>query len=145
MEGRSLLVPRSHLLSILRSSITPINLERIGRFSLENFSFYFQFKGRRSRGVSRNRNGVFLKHKMTFLKADKAGVGLHPLGKIDLLGMICVASRPTLGDISEFNDGSVSRLSPSSSPPTANLPTKKLPSLLTNHQCIVYLHASFCP
>lgn len=40
---------------------------------------------------------VFLKHKMPFLKADKPGVSLCPLGKIDLLEVDCVATRSTLG------------------------------------------------
>ena len=36
----------SHLLFILSHSIAPINLDRTGRFGLENFSLYFQFEGR---------------------------------------------------------------------------------------------------
>lgn len=37
---------------ILRGSIIPINLERIGRFSLENFSLYFHFERREGPGES---------------------------------------------------------------------------------------------
>lgn len=80
---------------------------------------------------------------MMFLKADKPGVGLCPLGKIDLFQVVCVTTRPTLGDVSEFNDDLVSGLGPSSSLPTASLPFKKPSSLLTNHQCKAYFHASF--
>lgn len=68
---------------------------------------------------SQSRNGVSLQHTTTFLKTDKPGAGLCPLGKIDLL--LYVVTRPRLGDVSEFSEDLVSGLSPSSSPPTANL------------------------
>ena len=75
---------------------------------------------------SQSRNGVFLQHRTTFLKTDEPGAGLCPLGKTDLLQVVYVATRPPLGDVSEFSEDLVSGLSPSSSPPTANLFSKKL-------------------
>lgn len=54
-----------------------------------------------------SRNEAFLKYKTAFLKFHKAGVagvGLCPVGKILLLGVVCVATGPTFADASELDD-----------------------------------------
>lgn len=48
-----------------------------------------------------------MKYKTAFLKFHKAGVagvGLCPVGKILLLGVVCVATGPTFADASELDD-----------------------------------------
>ena len=136
IEGRHFLflVP----IYYLSCSIVPINLEKTGRFSLENFSLYFQFEGIRvSRGVGTGTLSSW-NTRWHFRRLTRLGwLSWCPLGKLELLEVVCLAARPASGDASELND-LVSKLSLSSSPPIKSqfslqtaVPISKEPSAYT--------------